>query len=43
MAEMLVNPRVLKKVQEEVDWVVGKERMVEMGDLPKLKYIPKQW
>ena len=38
MAEMLLNPRVLKKLQEEVDCVVGKGRMVEMADLPKLKY-----
>ena len=38
MAEMLLNPRVLKKVQEEVDNVVGMERMVEVADLPNLKY-----
>ena len=36
MAELLSNPRVLRKVQEEVDQVVGKERMVDMADLPSL-------
>ena len=38
MAEMLANPRVLEKIREEVDHVVGKERMVEMADLPDLRY-----
>ena len=38
MAEMLLHPRVLKKVQEEVDSVVGTERMVEAADLPNLEY-----
>ena len=36
MAELLSNPRVLRKVREEVDRVVGKERMVDMADLPSL-------
>ena len=39
MAEILANPRVLRKLQEESDNVVGKERMVEMEDLPKLPYM----
>jgi flavonoid 3'-monooxygenase len=38
MAEMLSNPGVLKKVQEEVDSVVGMDRMVEVADLPGLQY-----
>ena len=38
MAEILANPRVLNKVQEEVDMVVGKERIVGMEDLPNLRY-----
>ena len=38
MAEILANPRVLEKIREEVDHVVGKERMVEMADLPDLRY-----
>ena len=39
MAEILANPRVLKKLQEESDSVVGKERMVETADLAKLPYM----
>ena len=39
MAEILANPRVLRKLQEESDNVVGKERMVEMADLANLPYM----
>lgn len=38
MAELLTHPHVLKKLEEEVESVVGSERMVEEGDLPKLIY-----
>ena len=39
MAEILSNPRVLKKLQEESEGVVGKERMVGVEDLPRLPYM----
>ncbi|XP_031475958.1 trimethyltridecatetraene synthase-like [Nymphaea colorata] len=39
MSEMLRRPEVLMKATEEVDAVVGKERMVEEEDLASLPYI----
>ncbi|XP_058009912.1 cytochrome P450 CYP736A12-like [Hevea brasiliensis] len=38
-AELLRNPRVMKRLQEEMDNVVGLNRMVEEKDLPKLTYL----
>lgn len=38
-AELIKSPKVLRKVQEELDSVVGKERLVQEEDLPKLKYL----
>ncbi len=36
---MVVFPGVLKKAQEEIDRVVGAERMPTMDDEPKMQYI----
>lgn len=39
LSELLRNPRVMKKVQEELEQVVGMDRMVEESDLESLKYL----
>eukprot|EP00268_Persea_americana_P026050 TRINITY_DN2541_c1_g1_i6.p1 TRINITY_DN2541_c1_g1~~TRINITY_DN2541_c1_g1_i6.p1 ORF type:complete len:525 (+),score=74.64 TRINITY_DN2541_c1_g1_i6:148-1722(+) len=39
LAELINHPAVLKKAREEVDAVVGKERLVEESDIPNLPYI----
>ena len=39
MAEMVLNPRVQRKVQEELDIVVGKTRSVMDSDICKLPYL----
>ncbi|KAM3211328.1 hypothetical protein ACQJBY_064859 [Aegilops geniculata] len=39
MAEVIKNPRVLRKIQEELDAVVGRSRMVVESDLPHLTYL----
>jgi len=39
MSELLRNPPVLKKVQDELERVVGKGRMVRESDLPSLPYL----
>ncbi|PKI66249.1 hypothetical protein CRG98_013330 [Punica granatum] len=39
MAEMINNPEILSKAVEEVDKVVGKERLVQEQDIPNLNYI----
>jgi cytochrome P450 len=39
MAELLRNPTMLKKVQDELERVVGMERMVRESDLPSLLYL----
>ncbi|OVA05011.1 Cytochrome P450 [Macleaya cordata] len=39
LAELLKNPRVMKRVQEELEAVVGLDRLVEESDLVKLKYL----
>lgn len=39
IAELFNNPKVLKKAQEEVDKVIGKERLVCESDGPNLSYI----
>ena len=38
-SELLRNPRVMKKLQDELESVVGMERMVEEEDLGKLVYL----
>ncbi|CAM8896547.1 unnamed protein product [Rhodiola kirilowii] len=39
MAEMLNQPSIMRKAVEELDLVVGKERLVQESDIPELKYI----
>ncbi|KAL5217228.1 hypothetical protein ABZP36_017912 [Zizania latifolia] len=39
MAELTRNPRVLKKVQDEIRAVVGKKEQVQHDDMRKLKYL----
>ncbi|KAF8034687.1 hypothetical protein BT93_C0874 [Corymbia citriodora subsp. variegata] len=39
MAEMINRPELIKKAKEEIDRVVGKERLVQESDIPQLKYI----
>ncbi|XP_021893078.1 cytochrome P450 703A2 [Carica papaya] len=39
MAEVIKHPRVLHKIQEELDSVVGPNRMVTESDLPHLNYL----
>eukprot|EP00257_Ricinus_communis_P012243 XP_002534163.2 valine N-monooxygenase 1 [Ricinus communis] len=39
MAEMLNQPELLQKATEELDRVVGKDRLVQESDIPKLNYI----
>ncbi|CAA6663606.1 unnamed protein product [Spirodela intermedia] len=41
MAEVIRNPRVQAKAQEELDRVVGKERVLSETDFPNLPYL--QW
>ncbi|TYH11041.1 hypothetical protein ES288_A07G227000v1 [Gossypium darwinii] len=38
-AEMLNNPKMLKKDKEELDNVVGKDRLVQESDFPQLNYV----
>lgn len=39
MAEVIKHPRVLAKIQEELDSVVGPDRMVSESDLTQLNYL----
>lgn len=39
MAEVIKHPRVMRKIQEELDSVVGTERMVSESDLVHLNYL----
>ncbi|KAL5571438.1 hypothetical protein UlMin_021035 [Ulmus minor] len=39
MTEVIKHPRVLHKIQEELDTVVGRNRMVTELDLPHLNYL----
>jgi laurate 7-monooxygenase len=39
MAEVIKNPRVLRRIQEELDSVIGCDRMVAESDLPHLPYL----
>lgn len=38
-AELLKHPDVMKKAQQELERIVGLERMVEESDLPNLEYL----
>ncbi|WJZ89633.1 hypothetical protein VitviT2T_008838 [Vitis vinifera] len=39
LAEMLKNPSILKRAQEEMDHVIGRNRRLVESDLPKLPYL----
>jgi len=39
LSELMKHPRVMKKVQKELEDVVGLERMVEESDLDSLEYL----
>ncbi|KAG9445467.1 hypothetical protein H6P81_016807 [Aristolochia fimbriata] len=39
MAEMLNEPEILEKAVEEIDRVVGRERLVQESDMPQLNYV----
>ena len=39
LSKLLKNPRVMKKVQMELESVVGMKRKVEESDLGKLEYL----
>nr|AEQ39025.1 isoflavone synthase [Astragalus membranaceus] len=39
LAELINNPKVLRKAREEVDTVVGKDRLVDESDVQHLHYI----
>ncbi|CAB4287376.1 unnamed protein product [Prunus armeniaca] len=39
LTEMLNQPELLKKAEEELDRVVGKQRFVQESDVPKLPYV----
>ena len=36
---MMNNPEVLEKATNEIDSVVGKERLVDEHDIPQLNYL----
>ncbi|CAM6113463.1 unnamed protein product [Calypogeia fissa] len=39
LTELLKNPHMMRKVHEELDSVVGRHRLVQEEDLPKLSYV----
>ncbi|KFK37032.1 hypothetical protein AALP_AA4G203300 [Arabis alpina] len=39
LAEMLNNPEILEKAINELDMVVGKDRLMQESDIPQLNYI----
>ncbi|OIW07544.1 hypothetical protein TanjilG_08431 [Lupinus angustifolius] len=39
LAELIRNPQVFKKAREEIDNVVGKDRVVKESDIPNLPYL----
>jgi beta-amyrin 24-hydroxylase len=39
LAELIRNPHVFKKAREEIDSVVGKNRLVKESDIPNLPYL----
>jgi len=39
LAELLKNPEIMKKLQYELDHMVGHEHVVDENDIPKLKYL----
>ncbi|RDX64624.1 Isoleucine N-monooxygenase 1, partial [Mucuna pruriens] len=39
LAEMINHPYILQRATQEVDKIVGKQRMVQESDIPKLNYV----
>jgi cytochrome P450 len=39
MSELILNPHIIKQAQEELDAVVGVDRLVQDSDIPKLPYL----
>ena len=39
LAEMVNSPETLKKAVEEIDGVVGRDRLVQESDIPRLNYL----
>nr|XP_043638725.1 cytochrome P450 93A3-like [Erigeron canadensis] len=39
LSELINHPKVLKKAREEIDRVVGKDRLLQESDLPNLPYL----
>jgi tyrosine N-monooxygenase len=39
LAEMVNKPEMLKKAVEEIDGVVGRDRLVQESDIPRLSYL----
>lgn len=39
MSELILNPHLIKQAQEELDAVVGVDRLVQDSDIPKLPYL----
>lgn len=39
LAELLNHPKALKKLQEEIDRVVGSDRLIDDSDIPNLPYL----
>lgn len=39
LAEVLRNPAIMKKLQQELDDIVGNERIVQDSDMPQLPYL----
>ena len=39
MAELISNPKLMKRAQQELDEVVGKEHIVEESHITRLPYI----
>ncbi|KFK32636.1 hypothetical protein AALP_AA6G269100 [Arabis alpina] len=39
MAEIINKPKILERLREEIDSVVGKTRLIQETDLPKLPYL----
>ncbi|WCJ39155.1 cytochrome P450 family 705 subfamily A polypeptide 22 [Euphorbia peplus] len=38
LAELMNHPRVMKKLRDEINSIVGRKRLVEESDIPKLHY-----
>jgi cytochrome P450 len=39
LAELLKHPKLMKKIQDELDDVVGHDCVINEGDIPQLKYL----